>query len=199
MKAKNLGTRYPLWAKSLQSFMFLPETGSCYRKRGRTQGFLAVGTGQSEGGAPVSFCREPDVLSRKRARGLGCFQHHLWWLSGRELTCQCRRHRFDPCVGRNGNPLQYSYLENPMDRGAWQATVHGVSKRSDTISSLNSIVRSHCFCQEELKGKRRASSYQASAPKAEPLELDNTILPMGPQRDFLTVWSSVSLSVKYWF
>ena len=25
----------------------------------------------------------------------------------------------------NGNPLQYSYLENPMDRGAWQATVHG--------------------------------------------------------------------------
>ena len=30
--------------------------------------------------------------------------------------------------GGNGNPLQYSYLENPMDRGAWQATVHGVTK-----------------------------------------------------------------------
>ena len=30
--------------------------------------------------------------------------------------------------GGNGNPLQYSCLENPMDRGAWQATVHGVSK-----------------------------------------------------------------------
>ena len=29
----------------------------------------------------------------------------------------------------NGNPLQYSCLENPMDRGAWQATVHGVAKR----------------------------------------------------------------------
>ena len=28
----------------------------------------------------------------------------------------------------NGNPLQYSYLENPMDRGAWQAAVHGVTK-----------------------------------------------------------------------
>ena len=26
----------------------------------------------------------------------------------------------------NGNPLQYSCLENPMDRGAWQATVHGI-------------------------------------------------------------------------
>ena len=31
--------------------------------------------------------------------------------------------------GGNGNPLQYSCLENPMDRGAWRATVHGVSER----------------------------------------------------------------------
>ena len=29
---------------------------------------------------------------------------------------------------RNGNPLQYSCLENPMDRGAWRATVHRVTK-----------------------------------------------------------------------
>ena len=28
----------------------------------------------------------------------------------------------------NGNPLQYSCLKNPMDRGAWRATVHGVTK-----------------------------------------------------------------------
>ena len=28
----------------------------------------------------------------------------------------------------NGNPLQYSWLENPMDRGAWQATVQGVTR-----------------------------------------------------------------------
>ena len=33
---------------------------------------------------------------------------------------------------RNGNLLQYSCLENPMDRGAWWATVHGVTKESDT-------------------------------------------------------------------
>ena len=32
----------------------------------------------------------------------------------------------------NGNPLQYSYLENPMVRGAWRATVHGVTTESDT-------------------------------------------------------------------
>ena len=30
--------------------------------------------------------------------------------------------------GGHGNPLQYSYLENPLDRGAWQATVHGLAK-----------------------------------------------------------------------
>ena len=30
--------------------------------------------------------------------------------------------------GVNGNPLQYSHLENPMDTGAWQAIVHGVAK-----------------------------------------------------------------------
>ena len=31
----------------------------------------------------------------------------------------------------NGNLVQYSYLENPMDRGVWWATVHGVTKESD--------------------------------------------------------------------
>ena len=34
----------------------------------------------------------------------------------------------------NGNPLQYSCLENPMDRGAWWATVHGVAKRQTGMS-----------------------------------------------------------------
>ena len=42
-----------------------------------------------------------------------------------------------PGLGRspgegNGNPLQHSCLGNPMDRGAWQATVHGVAKELDT-------------------------------------------------------------------
>ena len=34
--------------------------------------------------------------------------------------------------GGRGNPLQYSCLEDPMDRGAWWATVHRVEKESDT-------------------------------------------------------------------
>ena len=35
----------------------------------------------------------------------------------------------------NGNPLQHSCLENPMDRGAWQATVHGVTKSWTQLSN----------------------------------------------------------------
>ena len=35
--------------------------------------------------------------------------------------------------GGHGNTLQYSCLENPVDRGAWRATVHGVAKDSDRI------------------------------------------------------------------
>ena len=39
--------------------------------------------------------------------------------------------------GECGNPLQYSCLENPMDRGAWQATVHGVAKSRTRLKQLS--------------------------------------------------------------
>ena len=53
--------------------------------------------------------------------------------SGEEPTCQCRRyrrHRFSPWEDplEEGKPLQYSCLENPMDRGAWQTIAHKVPK-----------------------------------------------------------------------
>ena len=35
----------------------------------------------------------------------------------------------------NGNPLQYSRLENPMDRGAWQATVHGMARVRQNLAT----------------------------------------------------------------
>ena len=55
---------------------------------------------------------------------------------GKEPTCQSRRHKrcgIDPWVrkipgGRHCDPLQYSCLENPMDREAWKDTVHVVPK-----------------------------------------------------------------------
>ena len=44
----------------------------------------------------------------------------------------------------HGNPFQYSCLENSMDRGAWQATVHGVSKELDTTELLTHCTK-HCW------------------------------------------------------
>ena len=63
--------------------------------------------------------------------------------SGKESTCQCRRQgrrirslgRVDPLGSSgNGNPLQFSCLENPMDRGAWWTTVHGTAKSLTQLS-----------------------------------------------------------------
>ena len=39
----------------------------------------------------------------------------------------------------NGNPLQYSCLENPMDRGAWWATIHGVAKSRTRLSDFTAL------------------------------------------------------------
>ena len=53
--------------------------------------------------------------------------------TGKESACNEEDPGSTPGSGRssgnrNGNPLQYSCLENPMGRGAWRATVHGVAK-----------------------------------------------------------------------
>ena len=55
-----------------------------------------------------------------------------------------------PGLGRspgegNGNPLQYSCLENPMDRGAWWAAVHGVAKSRTRLSDFTFYVGSGCI------------------------------------------------------
>ena len=58
----------------------------------------------------------------------------------KESACNAGDQGSIPGSGRspgegNGNPLQYSCLENPMDRGAWQATVHGVARvRHDLVT-----------------------------------------------------------------
>ena len=53
--------------------------------------------------------------------------------SVKQPGCKCGRWSGRSLEGGQSNPFQYSCLENPMDRGAWQATVHGFGKESDTI------------------------------------------------------------------
>ena len=58
---------------------------------------------------------------------------------GKESACNVGDPGSIPGLGRspgggNGSPLQLSYLENPMDRGAWRATVHGVTKSRIRLS-----------------------------------------------------------------
>jgi len=62
------------------------------------------------------------------------------WLSGKESACSVGDLGLIPGSGTspgggNGNPLQYSCLGNPMDREAWQATVHGVTKSQTQLSN----------------------------------------------------------------
>ena len=47
--------------------------------------------------------------------------------------------------GGHGNPLQYSCLENPMDRGAWRVTVHGVAKSQTRPKQLNKHTHAYVF------------------------------------------------------
>ena len=58
------------------------------------------------------------------------------WLSSKESPASAEDEGLIPGSGRspgegNGNLIQHSYLENPMDRGAWWAMVHGVAKELD--------------------------------------------------------------------
>ena len=57
----------------------------------------------------------------------------------KESACKAGNPGSIPGLGRppeEGNPLQYSCLENPMDRGAWRAIVHGVCKELDMSERL---------------------------------------------------------------
>ena len=65
-----------------------------------------------------------------------------WWLSGKESACNAGDPGSVPGRGRSsggghGKSLQYCCLENPMDRGAWQATVHGVTQSQTQLKWLS--------------------------------------------------------------
>ena len=66
-----------------------------------------------------------------------------WWKKKKKSACKCKEMQetwvLIPALGKapgegNGNPLQYSCLENPMDRGAWRTTVHTVTQSQPQLS-----------------------------------------------------------------
>ena len=64
-----------------------------------------------------------------------------WWLRVIRICLPMQETSLIPESGRssgegNGNPLQYSCLGNPMDRGAWGAIVHGITKESNATEKL---------------------------------------------------------------
>ena len=74
---------------------------------------------------------------------ISVFKYHLpWWLRSKESACYAGDPGSVPGSGRSpgggrGNLLQYSCLENPMDRGAWRATVHRVAKSRTRLKRLS--------------------------------------------------------------
>ena len=103
--------------------------------------------------SPCSFCFRHQACLLFPGFVQACFCHQglcallfslkfylglLRWLSGKESTYNKGDVSSIPGSGRspgegNGNPLQYSYLENPMDRGIWWAVVNGVTIGSNKI------------------------------------------------------------------
>ena len=53
--------------------------------------------------------------------------------------------------GGHGNPLQYSCLENPMDRGAWRVTVHGGAKRNFVMDMTEHSCTAHPQSTKQVK------------------------------------------------
>ena len=86
------------------------------------------------------YCHHRLQVTWKKQGSLTTLGLH-WWLGGKESACSAGDSGSIPewgrsPVGGNGNPLQYSWQGNPMDRGAWRVTVHGVPKSWTILGDL---------------------------------------------------------------
>ena len=82
-----------------------------------------------------------------------------WCFGSKEFTCYCRKYGFDPWVRkipwrRKWQPTLVFLLDNPMDRGAWWATGHGVAKSWTWLGTyishpqISGLRQQHLFCWE---------------------------------------------------
>ena len=112
-------------------------SGAALVKRSREQFYKTILTSD----ITYKFVGLQDHVQVQHNNRLGLTELELPWCSeGKESVSNAGDSSSVPGLGRspgegNGNLLQYSCLENPMDRGAWQATVHGVAKSWTQLSN----------------------------------------------------------------
>ena len=90
---------------------------------------------------------------------------------GKESACNAGDLNSIPGLGRSpggghGNPLQYSCLEKPMDRGTWQATVHGVAKESDVMERLHLYFQGQQVDRETCEQRGRGAGTSRERPES---------------------------------
>ena len=100
-----------------------------------------------------------------------------------------------PGLGRfpgegNGNPLQYSCLKNSMDRRAWLATVHEVTKSQTVTNTFVVATRSGKQTHSEEQCRQWSAVYYTSEPKAE------SPLSQGPQPVFVKTLYTLSVRAQ---
>ena len=96
---------------------------------------------------------------------------------GKESACNVGDLGLIPESGRfpgegHGNPLQYSYLENPMDRGAWRAIVHGVTKEtklSDSYTHTHTHTHTHPHTHPYTKNRDKHTCIISFSPHSSPI------------------------------
>ena len=107
---------------------------------------------------------------------------------GKESACNAGDSDSIPGLGRspgegNGNPLQYSCLENPMHRGPWWATVHAVAKRQKWLKWLTlslSFMKGHIIHEAQMTGNQLVSG---SAKQFIKYSLTTWVLPFSNVTD----------------
>ena len=85
---------------------------------------------------------------------------------GKEAACSAGGPASIPGSGRspgegNGSPLQFSCLQNPMDRGGWQATVHGVTKGRKLLRDFTSFTTYRHALKKNKQTKKKKTKLEA--------------------------------------
>ena len=132
----------------------------------------------AESSISLKYLRDAESIRRDHQIGIstledssgwgrgGCsfrFDNSQWWLSGKESTCKAEDPGSVPGSERSSreghsNPLQYSCLENPMDRGAWQAWGCKESDRTEQLTHTQAATQAAAEKKENVKGHFKAES-----------------------------------------